>query len=286
MVYENKDKITDTFNPMEPNEQATEANVGGENRSPAVDEQKTSRRAGNPQKAKWWELLLCFLFQISCIIGVVTIAAIGCDWIGDVYNNCFPFEYKINDDGVTIVRYRGNRARVVVPLEIKGRPVVAIDSGAFYMDFLTEVSLPDSLQSIGAEAFYCCDLTEVSLPDGVQSIGFEAFAICEFLKQVSFPDGLQSIGNGAFSDCVSLTEVSLPDGLQSIDENAFCRCASLTEVSLPDSLQSIGENAFYKCSPDLTLNVAAGSVAEKYARENNIRFEVRSESVVESVAAP
>ena len=87
--------------------------------------------------------------------------------------------------------------------------------------------------------------------------------------------GLQRIGDDAFCECFSLTSVAIPDSLLTVGENAFCDCESLTSVELPAGLQRIGAGAFEGCADDLTLYGAVGSVAEKHAAQNELRFEPR-----------
>ncbi|MBQ9126707.1 MAG: leucine-rich repeat protein, partial [Thermoguttaceae bacterium] len=57
--------------------------------------------------------------------------------------------------------------------------------------------------------------------------------------------------------------------------HAFANCDALKSVAIPASVREIGDEAFADCASDLTLYGAAGSVAEEYARENNLRFEAR-----------
>ena len=84
-----------------------------------------------------------------------------------------------------------------------------------------------------------------------------------------------AIAAEAFECCYSLTSVEFPNGLQTIGAYAFLSCYSLTSVEIPNSVASIGDKAFSDCAADLTLYGAAGSAAEEYAAENNLRFEAR-----------
>ena len=121
---------------------------------------------------------------------------------------------------------------------------------------LTSLTLPSSLQSIGNSAFRDCNsLTSLTLPSSLQSIGNNAFCNCSSLTSLTLPSSLQSIGYGAFSFCSSLTSLTLPSSLQSIGYRAFCGCKSLTSLTLPSSLQSIGDGAFSGCESleDITL---------------------------------
>ncbi len=91
------------------------------------------------------------------------------------------FSYEANEDGgITITKYRGSDAQVVVPDTIDGKKVTSIGGHAFYnCESLTSVTIPDSMTSIGSSAFSeCKSLTSVTIPDSVTSIGDEAFDGC------------------------------------------------------------------------------------------------------------
>ena len=89
------------------------------------------------------------------------------------------------DGGVMITGYWGSATDIVIPGEIYGDPVVAIDDSAFSYS----------------------DLTSVVIPEGVTDIGEYAFSKCERLVSVSLPSTLVTIGNGAFNGCTSLSDV-------------------------------------------------------------------------------
>ena len=132
------------------------------------------------------------------------------------------------------------------------------DFGFVYNSFLTSLTLPSSLQSIGDSAFEDCNsLTSLTLPSSLQSIGDSAFKYCESLSSLTLPSSssLQSIGDSAFEDCSSLSSLTLPSSLQSIGDRAFYDCNSLTSLTLPSSLQSIGDSVFWDCSSLTSLTL-------------------------------
>ena len=129
--------------------------------------------------------------------------------------------------------------------------VTSISDYAFYYDYtkLKEVSLPDTLTSIGYGSFYCCHaLTQIVIPDSVTSLGSQAFSNCSALTDVVLSDGLTSISYAAFFACSSLTNVTFPANLTTVGESAFGSCRSLKELALPDSVTTIGYGAFKQCT--------------------------------------
>ena len=153
-----------------------------------------------------------------------------------------------------------------------------------------EVTIPDSVASIGAYAFSgCSGLTgALVIPDGVTSIGAYAFFGCSGLTSVTIPGSVESIGDQAFSNCsgirdvavsqyvldrtiqavfpstyTSLTNISYSSVITNIGSSAFYGCSGLTgALTIPDGVTSIGDQAFYGCSeltgvtiPDSVTNI-------------------------------
>ena len=144
--------------------------------------------------------------------------------------------------------------------------VTSIGSGAFEgCSGLTSVTIPDSVTSIGYYAFsWCSGLTSVTIGKSVISIGEGAFYVCSGLTSVTIPDSVTSIGDWAFSDCSGLTSVTIGKSVISIGENAFHGCSGLTSVTIPSSVTSIGGGAFHGCSglTSVTIPDSVTSIGE------------------------
>lgn len=100
---------------------------------------------------------------------------------------------------------------------------------------LENISLGDSIKTIGDSAFYGCPFVEISLPDGIESIGTSAFYTCKKLRKIKMPAGLKYIGMNAFGYCESLESLYIPRNTL-IEDNkispAFHHCYKLKNFSV------------------------------------------------------
>lgn len=85
------------------------------------------------------------------------------------------------------------------------------------------------------------------------------------------PDGVKRIGDYAFT-CSDLSEIVIPEGVLEIGYSAFDWCWDLESVTIPSSVTAIGSEILFS-SPDAVMRVPTGSVAEQYAKENDIPYE-------------
>jgi len=69
-----------------------------------------------------------------------------------------------NNGGIAITGYTGPGGDVTIPDTIDGYLVTSIGDAAFYNKFMTSVTIPNSVTSIGEEAFEnCTSLTNVTI---------------------------------------------------------------------------------------------------------------------------
>lgn len=127
-------------------------------------------------------------------------------------------------------------------------PVRAIAEEGFSGTEITSVTIPATVEKIGARAFsYCNSLTEVKFEEGIslETLSVGAFAYCLGLESITLPAGLKSVGTLSFIGCTALSEVTLPEGVTGIYAQAFESCSALKNISLPATLTTIGSQAFY-----------------------------------------
>ena len=112
---------------------------------------------------------------------------------------------------------------------------------------LKEVTIPETVNTIGSSAFVCCyQLESITIPESVTTIKSYAFA-GSGLKSAEIPDSVTNFNEGAFQDCSALASVKLPAHIADIPMNCFARCSALQRIEMPEPVQTIKESAFVDC---------------------------------------
>lgn len=121
---------------------------------------------------------------------------------------------------------------------------------------LSEIKLPDQLETLDSQLFYGCVDLEIVEAKGVVHIKDEAFAECLILKELVGFNSLETLGNLAFYDCQTMQTAVLPDSTIKIGEECFENCLSLRKITLNGSLSAISRYCFYGCEKlaDISIN--------------------------------
>lgn len=184
--------------------------------------------------------------------------------------------WVLDDEGILTISGTGEMSFDYSPFEKNWKiNKVVIESGVTSIapwafadcSLMTEIAIPDSVQSIGSNAFYkCYDLADIELPAGMTSLENNVFAYCSALTNITIPDTVKTIGQhtfqysglteidipssvevigyGAFECCDGLTSITIPDTVKTLETFAFCFCENLADITLPDNLTDIGIGVF------------------------------------------
>lgn len=115
------------------------------------------------------------------------------------------------------------------------------------------ITIKDGTKTILESAFYeNTKITSVTIPSSVEIIGAYAFANCSNLKTVNFEQNtnLTAISDYAFNRCTSLDSINLGNctNVTTIGEFAFGNISNIATFTLPAGLETLSSSAFYNAS--------------------------------------
>ena len=174
-------------------------------------------------------------------------------WYSTVDDNVFyPYEDAF-DRKILSNTYKDGRGVIVFD-----GPVTKVDGsgyGVFNSNLITEVILPNSVETIGTVAFANARITDFHIPDNLKSFGNRAFANCHRLarlhgslasadeKALVLPDGtLAAYAYGALDK-----DLTIPDGVKTVIADLFHGRYELETVTFPESVVSLGNRSFAFC---------------------------------------
>ena len=113
--------------------------------------------------------------------------------------------------------------------------------------------LPEGLDSIGKQAFQKNFITEVTIPESVRAIGQSAFYYNQSLKSVTLNNSMETINRSLFNSCNKLAVVRGGRNVKIVDQSAFAGCDSLRSISDITPV-TINSSAFFNCRKLESLN--------------------------------
>jgi hypothetical protein len=200
------------------------------------------------------------------------------------------FDNNVFINGLNITPNAHPVGRLTIPSQFNGRNVTQIGMSAFSgRSGITSVTLPNTLQSIGASAFSNTSISAVVIPNSVTSIGNNAFTNTRIwtntpINNVVYADrwavgyrgiisppgllilrtgtntGTVGIGDFAFTQVSNLKEVEIPNSVTTIGAAAFFNNPDFERIWIPTSVTSIGDSAFISC-PQLYMGCTCVALA-------------------------
>ena len=167
----------------------------------------------------------------------------------DMHEHARLFSYApVSETTCAVIGYNGiESSSLLIPeIDPEGRTVVAIGDRAFMnRTALRAVTLPDSIEAIGARAFaFCTNLLDIRFSSECRlaSIGNRAFIGCERLTVLRFGQlsHLADMGRSAFAYCTRLRSVALPTGMTELAPALFEGCTALTGLEIEDVMHGSG----------------------------------------------
>ena len=151
----------------------------------------------------------------------------------------------------------------------RGSLCESIESLAFIYCNLADITLPNSLTSIGDQAFYSAGFKSITRPDSVTSIGERAFYNCGKLEDIKIGKNTTHIGNSAFGHCRFIQKIYFnASNVDNIGSDVFGNCGTSigTKITIGKDVTQIPNSLFRGFSSEYDTPVSVsfenGSICE------------------------
>ena len=111
----------------------------------------------------------------------------------------------------------------------------------------------------------CSGLTDVTIPNTIVSIGHHAFSCCTGLKSIVIPNSVTELGRCVFHTCSNLTSAVIGNQVEVINDYDFQYCNRLTDVVLGSKVNMLNIKAFFDCHSLVNVTCLALTPPAMYA---------------------
>ncbi len=136
-------------------------------------------------------------------------------------------------------------------------------------DDIKTVVIEEGVTTVSCYMFYNCDgITEITISDSVISIGLNAFHNTAYSSNSdNWENDMLYIGNHLITAQTSISgDYVIKNGTLTIADRAFNACMKLTSLTIPESVRSIGESVVAQCT-NLT-NISVDENNEYYSNDS------------------
>lgn len=193
------------------------------------------------------------------------------------------FSYKEVGDTICITGYMGEEEHVVIPREIQGKTVTAVDSLGIPQEVQEEseteiegvtilsITLPETITEISSVLGYDCQaLTSFVVEEGnahfktIDGVLFStdettlvAYPAGDMNDHYIIPETVTGIAEGAFRFSKALATIEIPDSVTELGDEAFYGSGVVT-LTIPGSVAQIGSKVFYGCESLVAVYLEEG----------------------------
>lgn len=184
----------------------------------------------------------------------------------------FTFNEDTSKNTCAITEFNGTVGIIEIPDKNYGAPVVEINDKVFTNNSFHKLVLGKNINKIGKYAFANCkNLDTIKFNHKLKIIKEAAFSLSNLKNPLCIPNSVERIENNAFS-LTKLETVDIGSGIKSIGSNAFAGNLRLKKITFNNTDVKFEDNTVFENCPNVVIVAPKGSTAEKYAKDNNIKF--------------
>ncbi len=153
----------------------------------------------------------------------------------------------------------GSLRQNVTNVVLDERTTAIANYAFYYCEDLSDITIPNTVKSIGDRALSRCNFTSVVIPEGVEYLGSALFNVNNNLVQVSVPNSVTTMADGVFMNCPNLKVVNLPEGMTEIPARTF-NGAGIETFTFSENIETVGTSAFWSCTKLETIIVDSAAI--------------------------